>query len=652
MPSDATAAASRPSEASAEAQLRLQAAALEAVADPVILTGPGGEILWVNAAFTRQNGWRSDEILGQTPRVLRSGKTAAALYEALWQTILAGRSWNGEVVNRRKDGSEYTASLTVAPVLGASGRPEAFVATHRDISAQRRFEEELRRSEASVRSMIERLPEAVTIHRGGRFVYVNQTTLEFLGYAREEILGRPVLDLVHPDDRPLVVERMKAGLPRGALEERFLRADGSVVTAEVVAIPIDFEGVPAVLAVARDVSERKGLHARMMQLDRAIAVGTLAAGVAHEINNPLAYVAANLEYIEKAIHELPEGALSGGAGRVGELREVVGEAREGAERIRRIVKDLKVFSRVEAEIREVVELAPVLETAIKLCWNEIRHRAHLVKRFEPTPRVAGNAGRLGQLFVNLLVNAAQAIPEGQAAGNAISIATSTDAEGRAVIEIHDTGEGIRPELLPRIFDPFFTTKPVGQGTGLGLSICREIVGALDGTITVESERGKGSTFRISLPPADAASPGHPDPTERPPVAESPAGWPSRRARILLVDDEPMVGRALARLLAGHETVVATSAGEAFQRVERGERFDAILCDLMMPDMSGMELHARLETRAPELASRMIFLSGGAFTPAAAEFLGRVPNERVDKPVGRVELENSLRVVLGGRKAGD
>ena len=641
MTSDRSASESRLNESLHE--LRLHAAALEAVADPLVLTDPGGVILWVNPAFTRQNGWRLDEVLGKTPRVLKSGKTDPELYERLWKAAVGGGSWSGAVVNRRKDGTEYIAVLTVAPVLGPEGRPEAFVATYRDVSAQRVFEEELRRSERSLRAIVHQIPEAITIHRDGRFVYVNPKTVEYLGYrAPEDLIGHSVLDIVHPDDRSVVAARMRSGAAGAPLEERFLRVDGAIVVAEVVGLPIEFEGAPALLAVARDVTQTKVLRARMMQLDRAIAVGTLAAGVAHEINNPLAFVTANLEFVAQALKGVPASILPN----VMELREVLAEASDGAERIRRIVKDLKLFSRAESDARELVELEPVIESSVKLSWNEIRHRARLEKSYAATPRIAGNAGRLGQLFVNLLLNAAQAIPEGQVEKSAISIKTFTDDLGQAVVEIRDTGSGIRPEILPRIFDPFFTTKPVGQGTGLGLSVCREIVVALGGTIGVESEVGRGTRFRIGFPPVDSAVRGATEPVEAAPTALAAQ---SRGLRILVVDDEPMVGRALARVLADHETVVTTSAKEAFERIERGERFDAIICDLMMPAMSGMEFHARLSKLDPELASRMIFLTGGAFTSAAAEFLERVPNQRLDKPVRGVDLERTIGAALGTRE---
>jgi CheY-like chemotaxis protein len=208
------------------------------------------------------------------------------------------------------------------------------------------------------------------------------------------------------------------------------------------------------------------------------------------------------------------------------------------------------------------------------------------------------------------------------------------------VEVQDTGPGIPLDVIGRIFDPFFTTKPVGVGTGLGLAICRSTIVALGGEIGVESEPDRGTIFRVVLPPARA-------PDEAPPpraAAPAPAG---RRGRVLIVDDEPRIGAMIRRILASeHDLTVLTSAQEALGRFEQGERFDAILCDLMMPEMTGMDLHAALATLAPDQADRMVLLTGGAFTPKAAQFLDRVPNVRLEKPFESANLRAVVRRLVG------
>ncbi len=258
----------------------------------------------------------------------------------------------------------------------------------------------------------------------------------------------------------------------------------------------------------------------------------------------------------------------------------------------------------------------MLETSLELAFNEIRHRARLVKTYRPVPAVLADSGRLTQAFVNVLVNAAQAIPEGRADANDISIKTWTDMDGRAVVEVHDTGSGIAADHLPRIFDPFFTTKAQGVGTGLGLSVCDGTVRALGGEVIVESIVGKGTLLRIVLPGV-APSAG------RPATPRVTTGR-GRRGKILVVDDDPAIGTAIRRTLSqGHDVTATTSGRDAIDRVQAGERFDLILCDLMMPVVTGMDLHAELTRLVPEQAARMVFLTGGAFTHSARAFLDRV-----------------------------
>jgi PAS domain S-box-containing protein len=255
-------------------------------------------------------------------------------------------------------------------------------------------------------------------------------------------------------------------------------------------------------AVALDITERKAMQAQLVVSDRLAAVGTLAAGVAHEINNPLAFVLSNLSFLSGELHgvarELPHG-------RTAEMEEVLREAMDGAHRVRQIVRDLRTFSRGDDEVATTVNLQSVLESAITMARGELKMRAQIVREYRDVPQVEGNEGRYGQVFLNLLINAAQAIPPGKPEQNEVRLVLREAGE-RVIIEVRDTGSGMSPEVRARIFDPFFTTKPVGEGTGLGLSICHGIITGFGGEITVESEEGKGSTFRVSLPVARTQRP--------------------------------------------------------------------------------------------------------------------------------------------------
>ncbi len=372
---------------------------------------------------------------------------------------------------------------------------------------------------------------------------------------------------------------------------------------------------------------RRKMEEQLLIADRMVSMGMLAAGVAHEINNPLAVIIANLEL---ALGDLasPENAHL--------VREEIDDALAAAERVRNIVSDLKIFSRGDEQKRGAVDVKRVLESSLRMADNELRHRAKIVRNYGSIPAVSANESRLGQVFLNLIVNAAHAIREGHADRNEIRVETRLES-GRVVVEIADTGSGIPPDVMRQIFVPFVTTKPVGVGTGLGLSICHRLVTELGGEIAVETELGKGTVFRIALPPAGK-------PADPPKLSAVPETRAIRRAKLLVIDEEPIVAKAIDRTLRAEHDIVAVTAQEGVDRIGAGERFDVILCDLMMPVMTGMEFHAEVERIAPEQAAAIIFLTGGAFTVGAREFLASRQAQILEKPFGISEL----RAVINGR----
>jgi CheY-like chemotaxis protein len=285
-------------------------------------------------------------------------------------------------------------------------------------------------------------------------------------------------------------------------------------------------------------------------------------------------------------------------------RRQLDRTHDGLERVRVIVRDLKSFSRADDESMGVVDPRRALDTTITLALNEIRHRARLVKDYDTLPMVWANEARLGQVFLNLIVNATQAIPAGAAAHNEIRVSGHADAEGRAVIEIRDTGSGIDAAHLGLIFDPFFTTKPHNEGTGLGLALCHAIITSLDGQITVESKLSAGSLFRIVLPRVAAVLPR----AEPPPPVTAPV---DPRGRLLIVDDEADLCEALQEALeVSHDVVTTTDARRGLEMLAAGQRFHLILCDIRMPEMTGIEFHERLASDNPAQASRVVLMSGG------------------------------------------
>jgi PAS domain S-box-containing protein len=371
----------------------------------------------------------------------------------------------------------------------------------------------LRAAEASLRGAFELIPDGVLVHRGGRVLHANSAAAATLGAAdRDDLVGRSLLDLFAPSDREAVREHLQgieaSSAPTPLVERTMVRLDGGLVPVEKTGMPVQFDGEPAILSVIRDVSARRELVARTMQLDRMLAIGTLAAGVGHEINNPLASLMANVAY---AIEELgrmkrqleslgsPESLVASLSAALTEVVSILADVDEASRRIRDITRDLSTFARSDDEMG-LVDVRVVADSALRMAAPETRHRARVVRRYDDVPAVRASASRLSQVFLNLVVNAAHAISKGASEAN--EIAVSIRSEGpNVVVEVRDTGSGIAPEHREHIFTPFFTTKPVGQGTGLGLSISKRIVCLLGGDIDVESTPGRGTTMRVILPAA-------------------------------------------------------------------------------------------------------------------------------------------------------
>jgi signal transduction histidine kinase len=416
-------------------------------------------------------------------------------------------------------------------------------------------------------------------------------------------------------------------------------AAGVELTAEVVAVPLRGPegGAIGIVALYRDVTDRRRMEARLAATDRLASLGTLAAGLAHEVNNPLALVTASVTH---ALRELGGGPSALDARRLAELRGALEDAKEGAGRIAGIVRDLAAMARpARPGSPEPVDVNHAVEVVLRMARNELRHRCRVETALGKVPPVPGDESRIAQVLLNLVVNAAQAIPEGATARNEIRIVTGLAQDGRVRVEVADTGVGIPPESLGRIFEPFFTTRSGGSGVGLGLPVCQGIVAGLGGEIRVESEVGKGTRVEVLLPAASPAA-----------AAAGPAAaGPESRARVLLVEDEPTVAASIERLMRpAHDVTVVHGGADALRRLEADPRYDVILCDVMMPDLDGPALHERVSARWPELARRMVFMSGGAFTERSRSFLARTSNPSVSKPVD-VALLESLIAALAERR---
>ena len=620
--------------------------ALDALEDPVFVRDPSGRLEYVNAAAAVLLGEPRDEIVGRPFDALLPERVRAIDGLPFIDWVLRSERVGARPVRmpvRRSDGVEIHQSMRLTTSTNADGVSMVIVLRPPDDTFDIECDPlhlgaESPAAESSQRAVFESVPVGVLhFDARARITACNDMFVAQMGSTRERLIGLDMLTLPNDGVREAVKEAL-AGR-EGHFDGEYVSATGGLQrTLRALFSPVRSDRrVSGGVGVVEDVTERREMDLRLAQGERMASLGRLAAGVAHEINNPLAYVRTSLEVARR---ELERFQANEDPEHIARAIAVLGHADEGVERVSVIANDLKTFSRGDDGSWVPVALPRVAESAINLAWNEIRHRAQLVKELEPVPRVMGSESRFVQVLVNLLVNAAQAIPEGDAANNRIALRTGTTDEGRAYVEVEDTGIGIPPDRVAHIFEPFWTSKPKGVGTGLGLSICHGIVTAAGGDIrVVSSVPGDGTLVRIELPaaPAEAGADARPAP---PSGGSSPApGAP--RPRILVIDDEVQLAATLrAGLEASFEVRVATSGKDALAMLEE-EDPDFVLCDLMMPEISGMELYERVLASRPALADRFVFMTGGAFTDRAREFLKRHRCPRIEKPFSLEEVERLL-----------
>jgi signal transduction histidine kinase/ActR/RegA family two-component response regulator len=384
-------------------------------------------------------------------------------------------------------------------------------------------------------------------------------------------------------------------------------------------------------------AERDLAHAREQALlgERLASLGTLAAGVAHEINNPMSYVAGNVEAV---LRQLRAASRDGSAALdLLECEAALADALTGAGRVRDIVSDLQTFAHKPDEALRPVDVATLFGAVTRIVHNQLRHRALLTVAVEPGLVLEASESRLAQVLVNLLTNAFQAMPERPLAMNKITLHARALDLGLAELEVSDNGEGMSPEVLARAFEPFFTTKPVGLGTGLGLYVCRNLIVAMNGQVSITSEPGRGTRVRVELQRGSGSPVVVPHNSLPPPGA---------RRRVLIVDDEPLVSRALSRMLRGRCDVTTVLTAEDALTALADERFDAVLCDVMMPGRSGASFLRELESRDTALASRVGFITGGAFDQESRDLLERVGDRWIAKPCDTASIEALLDRLAG------
>lgn len=443
----------------------------------------------------------------ETAKLLRSRFGVPVIYLTAYA--------DDETVNRAREAEAHGYLLKPFRATELKSAVEIALFKHR-------AENKLRAQEQWFRTTLRAIGEAViAVDTQARVSFTNRIAEELLGEREAELKGKRLGDVFQLIDE-LTGESVESPVGQALADGKTLRlpantalkgSRGDLPIDDSVAPILDERGeVLGAVIVFRDASEQRTAQAQIALADRLTSLGVLAAGVAHEINNPLTYVLGNATLAGHDLARLRESLapyrasndaiLAGLPDRIQDIEADLSEIQHGAERISRIVADLRVFARPE-DSGEPGDVMHALGWALRVSESQLIRRARLIKALNPVPRVRGSDGRLGQVFLNLLINAAQAIDEGEPERNIITVSTGRDERGWVAVSVQDTGAGMHPEVAKRVFEPFFTTKPVGVGTGLGLSICHGIVQAMGGEMAVESTPQFGSTFHVFLPIADS-----------------------------------------------------------------------------------------------------------------------------------------------------
>ena len=555
--------------------------------------------------------------------------TAALLHDRFGVPIVYLTAHADEATLERAKRTEPYGYL-MKPVRTAELRSMIEISIHRH-----QLDVRLRSRERSSTAALSTIADAViAVDLTGSVSFMNPAAEALAGITAAAAVGRPVREVIRLLDPSSAADRpVRAGDP----SSRAAVGAAPRTSLDTTSPIMEHGKVTGAIMVIRDVPSRDGPSPSELA-ERLTALGTLAAGLAHEMNSPLEIVAANASYVlEELRHQQRRGDHD--ASRVGEVIQAQVELEAAAVRIGRIVAELQAFARPAQPIAGEADVAAAVATAVQSTAPGFRGRATVVTDVAAGTRARIDDLRLGQILVNLLGNAAHATPEG--AGASVSVVARVQGD-MVVIEVRDAGSGMAPDVLARIFEPFYTTKPIGAGLGLGLAVCHGLVRSVGGQIEAESQVGLGSVFRVRLPAVVRAEP---RPAVEPVVAARP-----RRGRLLVVDDEPMMLKAITRTLRGHDVVCIDDARQVAGLLDRGERFDVIFSDLMMPHMSGMELYECLLVKYPRDAHRVVFVTGGVVNGRVADFLSVVSNVCLQKPMSSESLRSFVQDRLASAEA--
>jgi PAS domain S-box-containing protein len=607
---------------------------------------PGGEVAYANQEFRNILGQdaESDSGIDDAPTTYGIVDLEDRPYPVerlpFSQVVATGRPVTvDDLVIRRADGRRVNVRAFAYPIRTGDTLTHVAVAFI-DITAEVRAESGRRQTESRLAFAVDHAPIAIwSADLDGRITLSEGAGLAALGVKSGELVGHNIFELYK--DHPSIV----GSLRRGLAGESFwytVRVGEAIYDTWLAPLTDAAGQIVGVTGLSNDVRALWKLQATAIQNDRGVALGTLAASVAHEINNPLTYILGHASLMAESLNRL-EQAIEGLSGPAGsELRQLVAGMREslepvqsGTSRIADITRELSTFGRPAKKVG-LVDVQAAIKAVLRLVGKQLESRAVVEVDLAPTSAVHGDQAGLVQVILNLMINAMHALPADRVTTNRIWV-RAADEGNRVVIEVADNGPGVLPEDRDRIFEPFQTTKEVGEGSGLGLFVCRNIVSGWSGTVTVEGRDGGGARFRVELPAAGDAIAA---------VTAAPAGQPaSSRGHVMIVDDEPLVAKMLRVQLAaaGYRVTVAADAEHALETLTGdGDGIDLVYCDLMMKGMSGMDFSAALASQAPSRLRRVVFMTGGAFTQQARDFRSAHADRCVDKPFD-VVAETSRRL---------
>ena len=623
--------------------LRLLTAAFQAVYDVIVITDRGGTIRWVNPSFTRVTGYSAAEAMGQNPRLLKSGVHDKAFYDSLWDTILKGEVWQGEFVNRRKDGTLYNEQKTITPVRDEQGEIAHFIAVAQDTTERKRSEEALRESEARFRSYFE-TPQVgiVIIAPDKKFLEVNDRFCEMVGYSREELGHTTWADLTPGDDLAFQLptyERVLAGERNDySIEKRYVRRDGTFIDVMVSASAVrGQDGTPVYfVALVEDITERKLLEAEFLQSQKLDSVARMAGGLGHDFNNLLTVISGYSELLLQQAGPESEMRLA--------LQQVLHAAGEAGALTRRLL----AFSRKQLMQPKLLDLNQVVEDIQPILKGMLGDDVQLVTLLgSDLGAVKADPGQIQQVIINLAANAHDAMPFGgklliETVAAEIEPGGSTRHAGVApgryvVLTISDTGYGMDRETLRHLFEPFFTTKDQGGAAGLGLSVVHGIVEQSGGHISVASDPGLGTSFRIYLPRVAGAI----APEASAPPAAAPGG-----ETLLIAEDHAPLRRLTALMLGtrGYEVIEAGDGQEALMVIEdSARRVDLLIVDVVMPGMSSVDLIEQARAARPGI--KVLVMSGYTGDAAIHQKITAIGAPYLEKPFDASTLAAKVREAL-------